>query len=442
MKKLLISAVVIVVLAGAAWLIFGGSIKSEKAEFQFATVSRGNLESTISATGTLSPVTTVEIGTQVSGTIDSVFVDYNDEVKAGQLLAVLDTSLLKTQVLDAEAGLERAEAAMEQAQSDYDRNKGLFERQLISEADFLNYKVSLKTQQASLKSAQSALQRAQKNLEYAVITSPINGIVIEKNVESGQTVAASFSTPTLFLIAQDLSHMEILAQVDESDIGSIKVGQPVRFEVQTYSDKEFEGTVRQIRMQPEVVSNVVTYTVVIEASNNQGWLMPGMTATVDFITESKSDVLLVANKALRFQPSEEEMQAFFERRQKEMAALPDSVKAERRDAAQSRFAVGGQSGDIPSSTQATAQTGTQTGTSGGMRTGQRPKDMGTVWYLDANGQLAMEPVRTGMTDGTNTEIIHSRDLAEGSQVIVGTASTGTTTTQNNNRRMGFGPPRF
>lgn len=424
MKKVLIIAVVIVALVVGTYLILKATTGSDTVSYQFGTATRGNIESTVSATGTLSPVTTVDVGTQVSGTIDSVYVDYNDHVKAGQLLAVLDTVLLKASVVDAGATVQRNEALMEQAQSDYDRQKSLFDRAMISEAEFLPYKVSLKTQQASLTSAEAALQRARRNLEYAVITSPIDGIVISKGVESGQTVAASFSTPTLFVIAQNLELMQILAEVDESDIGQIKVGQTVRFEVPPYADKEFTGTVKQIRLQPTTVSNVVTYIVVVEAPNPDGLLLPGLTATVDFIVDQRTDVLTVPSKALRFTPTEEQLAAFRERMQSQRAHGE-------------RAGVG-----RPEGADSTAQRPVRTQVAGSSNGGARSKDFGMVWYLDSLGQLSGAPVRTGMTDGTKTEIVFSPVLKDSMQVIVATGTSSTTeVTQNGVRmRMRMGPP--
>ncbi|MEW5922855.1 MAG: efflux RND transporter periplasmic adaptor subunit [Candidatus Zixiibacteriota bacterium] len=413
-KKLIYGIVLLLVILGGARGIYSFFVKSDAVQYQFGKVSRTNIENTISASGTLSPVTTVEVGTQVSGTIDAIYVDFNDKVKKGQLLAVLDTTVLKVTLIDAEAGVEKAEAGLEQAKSDFNRNKKLYEKELISEADYLPYQISVKTAEASLKSARAALQRTRQNFEYAFITSPINGIVMAKNVEAGQTVAASLSTPTLFHIAEDLSHMEILVDVDESDIGEIKLGQAVRFEVQAYSDKTFNGTVTQIRLEPETVSNVVTYTVVVDAANNENLLLPGMTATVDFITQSREDALVVPNSALRYQPSEEEMAQAFEKRQAARAAMPV-------DSTQARPPLG-PTGDRP--------------------TGERPQDAGQVWYLGDDGSLAMAMVRTGITDGTNTEIVLSRDLKEGMEVITSEGSTKTTTSsstsQSSNQR--FGPP--
>ncbi len=399
--------------------------KSDTVTYDFAKIERGNVLNTISASGTLSPVTTVDIGTQVSGTIDSVYVDYNDNVKQGQVLAVLDTVLLKTNVIDAEANLERANAALSQAEADFDRAKKLYDKKLISDADYITAQVNIKTQEAAVKSAQADVTRAHRNLQYAVIRSPIKGTVISKNVESGQTVAASFSTPTLFKIAQDLSHMQILADVDEGDIGQIKDGQEVTFEVQAYPDKQFSGTVNQLRLEPTTLQNVVTYTVVIDAANPDNLLLPGMTATVDFIVDKLTDVTLVPNKALRFQPSEEEMAAFRERRQKELADMPDSVKARFRGG-QGRSGGGGMGGGM-------AGGGMMAGGGGGAN---RSQNFGHVWYLDSDNQLAMAPLRLGATDGTNTQVVSSRTLKDGMEVIVGTGSSGQSS-DSQHRPMGF-----
>jgi len=413
-KKIILWTATILVLVGAAYVFSGILNGNGKVQMQYGTVSRGDLENTISCSGTLSPVTTVDVGTQVSGTIDQVYVDYNDIVKKGQLLAVLDTFLLKASLQDAEAGVERAEADLEQARADYARGEQLFEKKLIAEADYLTLEITVKSRKASLKSARATQDRARSNLDYAYIYSPIDGTVIENNIEEGQTVASSLSAPTLFLIAEDLSHMEILADVDESDIGEIKVGQDTRFEVPAYSDKIFTGQVTQIRLQPELVSNVVTYTVVIDADNDEGLLLPGMTATVDFITQQKSDILIVPNAALRIQPTEDMLATMKERRQQMRPEGADSAAAEaNRSLRPGRRAAGG----------------------------QRPDNMSMVWFLDDNEQLMMEPVLTGMTDGSNTEILRSRTLDEGTQIV--TAITGGNTATATNKTQGgliSGPP--
>lgn len=270
--------------------------------YLFATVSRGALESLVSSTGTLAALETVEVGTQVSGTIAKIEVDYNDRVHKGQVLAVLDQALFSAQVREAEANVARAKAALVQAEDEFRRNEPLFAKGFLSAQEFLPVSTGVDTAKASLAAAEAALARTRTNLAYTVIRSPIDGTVIKRSVEAGQTVAASLNTPTLFLIARDLKRMQIEADVDESDIGQIRDGQAVRFTVQSYPERTFQGTVRQVRLQPRTISNVVNYTVLVDARNDEGLLLPGMTATLDFVVSRVEDALLVPNAALRFRP--------------------------------------------------------------------------------------------------------------------------------------------
>jgi HlyD family secretion protein len=425
-KKITTLVVLPILLTAGVYLTIFGVPSSTTVKYDFGVIKRGDIENTISATGKITPVISVEVGTQVSGTIDSVFVDYNDVVKEGEILAVLDTLLLKSSVLDAESNVERAEAQLEGAQADYDRNKALYERKLISEEAYLPFQINLKTQKATLKSAQVALDRARRNLEYAVIRSPINGVVISKNVEAGQTVAASLSSPTLFVIAKDFSHMEILADVDESDIGQIREGQDVRFEVAAYPGRKFSGKVKQIRLEPETISNVVTYTVVVGATNEDNLLLPGMTASIEFIADKRTDVLMIPNKALRFLPPDKELSAFRKRMQQrsreEHGAEPNS--------GENNVAAGSFSSHTRPDSAAR----------------ERSKDLGAAWYLDSLGQLAEAPVRLGLSDGSNTEIVASRVLRDSMQVIVGIQSEKSDNKERASlptTRRGFpGPPGF
>lgn len=373
---------VIVVGAIAAGIIAARSLRraGNVAEYEFTTVERGTLENIISGTGALQAVGTVEVGTQVSGTIDRILVDFNDHVRRGQVLAVLDTTFLSAGVRDARAGVLRAQAEYERAAREYERDAELYAKRFITETQYLDSKTSAEMARASLLSAHASLDRAEANLRYAVITSPIDGTVIQRNNEPGQTVAASLSAPTLFLIAEDLSNMEILGLVDESDIGQIRPGLPVRFVVEAQPERKFTGIVRQVRLQPQTVQNVVNYTVVIDAPNKDGLLLPGMTATIDFIVDRTADTLLVSNKALRFQPTPEMYAALTSSHERRRATLPDSVRAriaERRAGRGegAREPLGGQGGDI-------AQ----------------------LWFLDEHGQVAMVPVRKGITDGSKTVI--------------------------------------
>jgi HlyD family secretion protein len=424
-RKLSIFVAVAAVLALGGYGVVASLSGPDPVDYQLSPITRGDLELTISATGTLSPVTIIDVGTQVSGTIDSVFVDYNDHVKDGQILAVLDTTLLKIAVLDAEASVERVDAQLDQATADYGRNRAMFDRGLISESDFLPFSVALKVQKASLKSAKMALERAKRNLDYAVITSPIGGTIIAKNVEAGQTVASSFSTPTLFRIAQDLSRMEILVDVDESDIGQVKEGQIARFQVATYSDREFKGTVRQIRLEPKTVSNVVTYDVVVQAVNDEGLLLPGMTATVDIIVNRKENTLMVADKALRFQPAAEQL----DKVQKDLGDRPRHVS---------------QSPAEDSSASAEVAAASLTSDRKNSSSRQKSRNAGVLWYLDPKGKLSEETVRTGLSDGVNTEILVSGALTEGMQVISGikNSSQASSRSQSSGSSTFRRPPGF
>jgi HlyD family secretion protein len=272
MKKWIIIGLAVVIVAVVVWQLAGRGGSEVAGRFEFAEVERGDIENVVSSSGTLSAVGTVEVGTQVSGTIAHILVDYNEPVRAGQVLAVLDTTMLSASVRDARAGLVRARALHDQAVRDFERERDLHANELISDAQFSDTRTAMETAHASVLSAEATLDRSRANLRYAVIRSPIDGTVIMRNIEPGQTVAASFSTPTLFVIADDLSQMEIHALVDESDIGSIREGQSVRFTVEAYIDDVFEGVVRQVWLQPQTISNVVMYTVVVDAVNETGLL--------------------------------------------------------------------------------------------------------------------------------------------------------------------------
>ncbi|MDP3580919.1 MAG: efflux RND transporter periplasmic adaptor subunit, partial [Ignavibacteria bacterium] len=293
-KKIWLTVIITAVLLIAAYLIFFN--ESEKTgEYNFGSVTKGNLDIVITSSGTLEAISTVDVGTQVSGKIAKLYVDFNSEVRKGQLLAVLDTVTLAAQVRDAQASYARAKADYNQKFAIHEINKKLYAKNFISELDFVKSQTDVESSQASLQSAETAVERSKTNLDYAYIYAPIAGKIINRTVEQGQTVAASFSSPTLFSIAEDLASMRILANVDESDIGQIKEGQKVKFTVQTYTDKIFEGEVTQIRLHSNTLSNVVNYTVVISADNKEQYLLPGMTATVDFYINHRENVLLVPN---------------------------------------------------------------------------------------------------------------------------------------------------
>lgn len=285
-------------------LVFVSCSKKAETTYETTTVERGNISTTVTATGTIEPVTSVEVGTQVSGIVSKIFVDYNSEVKAGQIIAELDKTNLTSELASQRANLTSAQSALDYQKTNYDRQKGLFDKGLISANDFEQARLSYIQSQQQVTTARQNVKRAETNLGYATITSPINGIVLSKAVEEGQTVAASFSTPTLFTIAQDLTDMRVIADIDEADIGEVKEGQRVMFTVDAFPNDTFQGQVTQVRQQATTESNVVTYEVVISAPNADLKLKPGLTANVTIFTLEKNDVLMVSAKALRFSPNE------------------------------------------------------------------------------------------------------------------------------------------
>lgn len=304
-KGYLIGAAVLVA-ALAAWLFLKPSSKA-RLTLETDKASRITITSSVTATGTVEPVTQVEVGTQVSGIIDKLYVDYNDEVKAGQVIAEMDKVTLQAELESAQSTLASSKTEYDYRLKEYNRAKTLHEKELISEADYdlavYNFQKALNT----YKQSQASMVKVKRNLGYATITSPIDGVVISRAVEAGQTVAAGFSTPTLFVIANDLTKMQVIADVDEADIGQVKEGQEVDFTVDAYPDDVFAGVVQQVRLEATTTSNVVTYEVVITADNPDLKLKPGLTASVTIYTLRKNDVLSVATKALRFAPDAEQM---------------------------------------------------------------------------------------------------------------------------------------
>lgn len=435
MKKILgLAGIAAVVIAAIVWLTNRGG--AETSSWRFVAVERGSLEQVVAATGTLTPVTTVEVGTQASGQIAELYVDFNDQVVKGQLLARIDPTLQRQAVRESEANLDRTRADVEQKQREFDRTKELHDRQGATDSEYDAAEYALKIAMSNRTSAEVSLERARNNLSYTEIYSPIDGIVIQRNVDVGQTVAASLSAPLLFLIAADLTEMEILASVDESDIGTIEVEQESRFTVQAFSDRTFEGRVRQVRLQSSSQENVVNYTVVVAVQNPEGELLPGMTATVEFVTAGAEDVLKVPNAALRFQPPEEMMTAFRDRMMAEMQA--------RRTAADS--AGGAPAGPAGERTGGGVRPG---GDGAGMVPGGAAAhgaageasrgDGNRLWMLDENGELTMVRVRPGITDGQYTEISGQR-VEEGMQAIAGIVSGAAASSTSNPFQPSSGQP--
>ena len=302
-KKTWIAVAAVAVVLIAVWLLSGGK-KKESVSFETAKVEKRDIQTSITATGTIEPVTSVTVGTQVSGIVSKLFVDYNSVVKKGQVIAELDKTNLTSELNTARANLSSAESSLNYQQANHDRYKTLYDRGLVSADEYESARLSYLQAREQVASARENVKKAQTNLGYATITSPIDGVVLSKSVEEGQTVASSFSTPELFVIAQDLTDMRVIADIDEADIGGVKEGQRVTFTVDAFPDDQFEGRVTQVRQQATTESNVVTYEVVISAPNNDLKLKPGLTANVTIFTLEKSGVLSVPAKALRFTPNE------------------------------------------------------------------------------------------------------------------------------------------
>ena len=298
-----IAIAVIVVIIIAVWKCSGGK-KEEKVTFETAKVVKGNIQTSITATGTIEPVTSVTVGTQVSGIVSRLYVDYNSVVKKGQVIAELDRTNLISELNAQKASLASAQSSLNYQQSNFERYKTLYDKGLVSADEFESARLQYEQAKQQVAQSRESVQRAQTNLGYATITSPIDGVVLSKAVEEGQTVAASFNTPELFTIAQDLTNMRVIADIDEADIGGVKEGLRVSFTVDAFPEDTFEGNVTQVRQQATTESNVVTYEVVISAPNVDLKLKPGLTANVTIFTLEKNDVLTVPAKALRFQPNE------------------------------------------------------------------------------------------------------------------------------------------
>ena len=309
-KKIISLAVGVIIVAGIAIWAFGGQAKKRKVVYETATVDRANISNSVTATGTIEPVTEVEVGTQVSGIIDRLYADYNSVVTKGQLIAEMDKVTLQSELASQKATYDGAKAEYEYQQKNYERNKGLHEKQLISDTDYEQSLYNYQKAKSAFDSSKASLAKAERNLSYATITSPIDGVVISRDVEEGQTVASGFETPTLFTIAADLTQMQVVADVDEADIGDVEEGQRVSFTVDAYPNDVFEGKVTQIRLgatssssSTTTTTTVVTYEVVISAHNPDLKLKPRLTANITIYTLDKQEVLSVPAKALRFTPA-------------------------------------------------------------------------------------------------------------------------------------------
>lgn len=302
-KKTIVVGLCVVVLLGLGAYLFMGGKAEQEINYETAKVQRATIGSTVTATGTIEPVTEVEVGTQVSGIISKIYVDYNSEVKKGQLIAELDRTNLTSELASAKSNLEAAGSDLSYQKANHNRMKTLHDKGLVSDDEYETARLSLRQAESTYDMRKEAVAKAQTNLGYAYITSPINGVILSKAVEEGQTVAAGFTTPTLFTIAQDLTDMRVIADVDEADIGDVAEGQKVEFTVDAYPNETFEGQVTQVRQEATTESNVVTYEVVISAPNPSLKLKPGLTANVTIHTLEQPNLLSVPTKALRFTPT-------------------------------------------------------------------------------------------------------------------------------------------
>jgi HlyD family secretion protein len=419
--------------AAAAALIAGGVFwykghAAPEVKWRTATVERGPLQVAITATGSLQAVLTVQVGTQVSGTVSAIYADFNSQVKKGQVIARIDTTLLRASLADAQSNMDKSAAQARQAEDTRKRSQALFERDLISQSELDQAVADARVANANLASAKAQVDRARINLRYATIVSPIDGTILSRAVDVGQTVAASFNTPTLFTIANDLRQMQVQASVDEADIGKVRMGQSATFTVDAYPDTNFVGEVSQIRLNPVVNQNVVSYDVLISVPNPNLRLMPGMTANLSIAVARKEDVLQVPTAALRFAPAD---------------AAPRKAKGEwKKPGADSTGTAtgtpagapnGGQvasEGSAPSAGSAADSAGSahmrhnrtasdssggHAGKAGGYGSGKRNR--GRVYVLEAGKPKAVD-VKTGLSDGSHTEI--DGPLEPGAEVIIGT----------------------
>lgn len=388
--RLLLQIGIVLLLAGAAWAAWTAwSKRTEKpleARYQFEEVGVGDITQTVTANGTVNPVGLVNVGTQVSGTVRRLLVDFNDEVKAGQVLLELDPTTTQAAVEQSSGELASAEASLRLTLAEEARMRELHAQEYVSRQDLERALQAREAAQAQVRVARGKLQRDRANLGYTVIRSPVAGVVVSREVDIGQTVAASFQTPTLFKIARDLSRMQIDSNVAEADIGKVRVGQSVRFTVDAFPERRFEGKVQQIRLAPITEQNVVTYNVVVAVENPEKLLMPGMTAYVNIIVAQRKDALLVPNAALRFKPA----------------------GADRAEKAAGRPAEGGET--------ARPEAGRRPAGAPGEKR-RRETGSGTVHVIEA-GQLKPVIIGTGISDGRFTEVLGG-ELAEGARVVAG-----------------------
>lgn len=376
MKKIIIAVLIIFALGASGWFLFSRN-KKETVSWRTVEIERGDVTALVTATGSINALTTVQVGTQVSGTIATLLVDYNSVVKKGQVIAILDTTFLVASRDDAQANVDKAQAQLNQYTREFQRTKKLYAEQVSTQVDYDQALANYELGNANLKSAGAQLQRAKINLQYATIKAPISGTVISRNVDVGQTVIASFNAPTLFTIANDLTKMEVQATIDEADIGQVAIGQSVSFTVDAYPDEIFQGRVKQVRLQPVTVQNVVNYVVTIDVPNPDLKLMPGLTANINVKVQEHKDVLKVSMSALQFTPPAE------------------YLKLQPLDSSKKNVAMANPEMKIHVNTK---------------------EHLGTLWYAE-EGTILSKSVVTGISDGTYVEV--EGPIAKGDVVITG-----------------------
>ncbi|TFG57122.1 MAG: efflux RND transporter periplasmic adaptor subunit [Candidatus Aminicenantes bacterium] len=440
-KKIILIIVVLVVVAGA---ILGLTVfrngKNGEIKYRTETLALGDVEALVVTSGTLNPIEIVDVGAQVSGKIEKLFADFNTPVTKGQIVAELDQEPLKMKIDQNEANyksrmasLERSKVSLSQAEKGFERAKSLFAKSLISieemeasEASFLGAKSDLISAEATLSQAKSTLDLSKVDLSYAVIRAPVDGIVIVRKVNVGQTLQSSMTAPLLFQVATDLTKMKVECSVDESDIGKVKEGQKVRFTVEAYQNETFTGIVQQVRFSPETVQNVVTYTTIVNVENPQKKLLPGMTATVSIVVGEARGVLRVSNAALRFTPnlSPEELAKMAQEMRDRMMAQRPAQSGQPGAAASGAATAGtgaqpaGQGGQTASNRQGGMPGG------GGGQAGRTRQQAPRVWIMDNVGKLSMVFIRTGVSDTSYSEI-RGGELKEGDVVIAGLETPAT-----------------
>jgi HlyD family secretion protein len=408
-KKTVIIILIIVVVVAAILVKKGFSKKGDEFTFETVKVESAGISNIVEATGTVEAITSVDVGTQVSGIIQRVYVDFNQNVKEGQLLAKLDETSLLAQLQQSQSSVDQAQAQLNYMEATYKRTKALYEKDLIAQGDYDQALYNYENSKASISNAKSALARAKVNLDYATITSPIDGVVLNRAVEEGQTVAASFNTPTLFTIVNDLTQMEVQTNIDEADIGIVKQGQRVEFNVDAYPDLKFKGVVSEVRLQPVTTNNVVTYVVILRAQNPDKKLMPGLTASVKIFIEEKEKTLVVSGKSIRFTPDAAYMM-------KLAGGIQKDATGKNKPKPPDLLPNSNSGSFLPDSNSAKGVLNTE---------------FKMVWVKDEKGGARPVPVKIGITSNSGSDIEILSGLKEGDEVII-SMNSGTAK---------FAPPR-